>query len=525
MPTCERFSEWPARSTAVGLVTILKRFRGACIIESEEKRFVLTLTQRISCRVPGLLALIAAFCLWPGPSPMTMAAELEVDCAKTIGVIRPLHGANCGPLNGGGLVDLTAYHRELGIPLTRLHDCHWPTPDVVDLHVVFPDLRADPSRPESYDFERTDEYLQVVVNAGSGIVYRLGESIEHTKKKYHADPPADYDKWAAACLGIIRHYNEGWANGFRHKIRYWEVWNEPENRPNMWTGSDEDYFRLYATTAKAIKARFPEVLVGGPAVGNTGDMVGGTFKPSPFVTGFLDYCRRNRLPLDFFSWHVYSDDPGAFAIRARAVRELLDRYGFTKTESHLNEWNYLPGNDWTPIVLEGQGLKRRQCYEQIGGPQGAAFAACALSSLQDSPLDVANYYTAEIQGFGLFDFHGAPKKTFYAFKAFKMLLDTPVRVATAGGETGKLTVCAGTNQDRTRAGILVSHFRGADGKIDLRIRNLPWTGPTDYEILLVDGQRDLEPVRKGQLGADGLLQLEELQAPAVGLIRLKLGSQ
>src|SRR4051812_14689569 len=66
------------------------------------------------------------------------AVEINVDCAKTIGTIRPLHGGNSGPLNYGDLVDLTKYHKELKIPFTRLHDCHWPNPDVVDIHVVFP---------------------------------------------------------------------------------------------------------------------------------------------------------------------------------------------------------------------------------------------------------------------------------------------------------------------------------------------------------------------------------------------------
>src|SRR4051794_1736392 len=198
------------------------------------------------------------------------AAEVVVDCAKSAGEIRPLHGVNSGPLDRGGLIDLSASHRALSIPLTRLHDCHWPNPDVVDLHVVFPDSGADPEKPESYDFVRTDAYVKAIVATGSKIVYRLGESIEHGPDKRRQRPPADAEKWAAACVGIIRHYNEGWTDGQRYDIRYWEIWNEPDNRPNCWTGSDEDYFRLYATAAKAIKARFPNARVGGPAAGNVG---------------------------------------------------------------------------------------------------------------------------------------------------------------------------------------------------------------------------------------------------------------
>src|SRR5829696_8723847 len=101
-------------------------------------------------------------------------AEVVVDCSKPLGEFRALHGVNGGPLDRGGLIDLSAYHRELGIPLTRLHDTHWPNPDVVDLHVVFPHPRADPEKAGSYDFTRTDHYVQAIVAGGSKIVYRLG---------------------------------------------------------------------------------------------------------------------------------------------------------------------------------------------------------------------------------------------------------------------------------------------------------------------------------------------------------------
>ena len=447
--------------------------------------------------------------------------ELQVDCAQSMGELRPLHGGNSGPLNYGGLVDLSAFHRELAIPYTRLHDCHWPNTDVVDIHCVFPDFKADPEKPESYDFERTDEYIKAIVNTGSKIVYRLGESIEHTAKKYHAHPPADYDKWAAVCVGIVRHYNDGWANGFRYNIRHWEIWNEPENRPAMWDGSDDDYYRLYGKASKAIKSRFPDVLVGGPAVGNSGETKNGAFHPTPFVTGFLDYCRRESAPLDFFSWHGYSDDPDTFAARARDVRWLLDNYGFKKTASHLNEWNYLPRNDWGPMLLPGQGAARERIFAEIGGPQGAAFSAYVLMSIQDSPVDVANYFTAEIQGFGLFTFHAAPKKTFYAFKAFKILLDTPLRVEAKGAIAGSLAICAGVNPEKTEVHVLVSQFKQVDGPLKLAVRNLPWDGTIEYETSIVDADRDLKVTGSGKSTSKELTLSEESKAPFVWLIKVR----
>ena len=37
-----------------------------------------------------------------------------------------------------------------------------------------------------------------------------------------------------------------------NRVLGWDLWNEPDNRPAMWTGTDEEYFRLYSTAAKAI---------------------------------------------------------------------------------------------------------------------------------------------------------------------------------------------------------------------------------------------------------------------------------
>ena len=59
-------------------------------------------------------------------------------------------------------------------PFTRLHDCGWPNPYVVDHHVVFPNPNADPALPESYDFRLTDEYLAAVRQTGAEPIYRLG---------------------------------------------------------------------------------------------------------------------------------------------------------------------------------------------------------------------------------------------------------------------------------------------------------------------------------------------------------------
>jgi hypothetical protein len=288
----------------------------------------------------------------------------------------------------------------------------------------------------------------------------------------------------------------------------------------MWTGTDEQYFQLYQVTSKAIKARWPELKVGGPSLGYTGEWKDGQFKPGEFLSRFLAYCRAHQAPLDFFSWHRYSGDPADLAQRAKAIRQLLDDCGFTRTESLLDEWNYLPNDDWRPMMKEGQGTVRERWSAEMRGPKGAAFAAWALLSLQDAPLDMANFYTAEVQMFGMFDFNGVPQKTFYAFRAFRSLLDTPRRVQTPNCEQGKIAVGAGLDAEGKRAGVLLSNFATTGDLPAVGLRRLPWTATTRFELYLLDAGHDFELVRSGSISGERPLVLPELTPASVILIKL-----
>jgi hypothetical protein len=443
--------------------------------------------------------------------------RIAVDFAEAQGELRALHGLNKGPLAANGLVDVTDAQKRLRVPSTRLHDCHHPNPAVVDLHAVFPNPEADPSLPASYDFRATDEYIAGVRATGAEVIYRLGESIEHQTVKRYVHPPRDPARWAAACAGIVRHYNEGWAGGFRYGIRYWEIWNEPENRPVMWTGTEAQFLELYRVTAQTLRKEFPNIKIGGPAFGYYGKFDGKDLVPSEFCAAFLDLCRRESLPLDFFSWHCYTDNPAELAARARAVRRVLDARGFTKTESHLNEWNYLPGNSWDVLGRKVAPEVRQKAMDQMMGAPGGTFLVAALLELQDAPLDVSNFYHGETGGFGLFTEVGAPTRNYYAMLAFAQMLDTPKRVRAAGGVPGKLAVVAGTNAGNTKAGVLVANLAGGED-IRLSFAHLPWAEGATVEVRIVDDQRSLEALASQGLAASGLTL--KLPSPAVALVTL-----
>ncbi len=447
------------------------------------------------------------------PQADSSAPCVVVDFSRELGTIRPLHGVNNGPFNWGSRADVSVSHREAGIPWVRLHDVHWPSPDVVDIPCIFPLFHADPNDPANYLFARTDAYIKTIVDLGEQIVWRLGVSIEHSGF-LQTHPPPDFAKWAAICVNIIRHYNEGWAGGFHHNIRYWEIWNEPSNGRSMWSGTREQYFQLYETAARAIKAHDPKLKVGGPAIGNHRD---------PWVPALLEYCRDRKLPLDFFSWHCYTGSPLVLTEAAERVRAMLDEYGFKATESHLNEWHYL-GDGWDPIHAGDprQYAALREGYAQTNGPEGAAFVAAALMLLQDSRLDVANYYTGDTSRWGLFDEYGVPKKTYYAFRAFNELCKTPCRVGCTGTTPDGLTVCAGMSKDRRAAHVLVSNLRGAEIELLLEFQNAPWKTEARAEVYRVDAANDFTLATTQALS--GARPILALKLPSSGVCLVKLSS-
>ncbi|WP_439621912.1 GH39 family glycosyl hydrolase [Gemmata sp.] len=427
------------------------------------------------------------------------------------GPVRARHGVNGGPLAAGGLLDLSPRWKEAAFPLARLHDAHWPNPDVVDVHAIFPDPTADPTKAESYDFDRTDEYVKAVHDCGAAIVYRLGESIEHQRAKRHAHPPKDFDRWAAVCAGIVRHYTQGWAKGLKLPIKYWEVWNEPDNRPNCWTGTDDEYLRLYVTTAATLRNEFPAIKIGGPGLGNSGDQKGEQYTPTAFLKAFLARCKRDAAPLDFLSWHCYTADPTELVRRARGVRALLDASGFKHAESHLNEWNYLPDGSWSGIKAK-ESAARERWYARVANEEGAAFVAATLIALQDAPLDAANYFTAEAPGMGLFSQHGTPSKAFGAFLAFQELVGLK---RLPGRWPPGVWALAGVGE---QARVLLARPGGTGGPVRVALDPAPWKGPTGYEVLAVDAKRDLSRVGGGRV--DACEVAVELPAQSVCLVRL-----
>lgn len=309
--------------------------------------------------------------------------KLSIDTNKIIGKIKPMNAVNNGPIytenSDQNLTNLPAF-KQANIPYARTHDasiCYdYGGEHTVDILAIFPDFSADPYSPDSYDFTLTDTYLDHIEASGAQVFYRLGSKIEHWAKHYGVIPPSDNKKWAIICEHIIRHMNEGWANGHHRNIQYWEIWNEPDLGEKCWTGTPEDFYDLFAVTAKHLKVCFPNLKIGGPAV---------CCYNEDWLNGFFKKMSNKNVPMDFYSWHCYGSEIEQLLNNVRLHRAILNKYGYTECESIFNEWNYVKGFG---------GELWRESLNTIVSMKGAAFTSAAMTACQHEDVDMLMYYDA-----------------------------------------------------------------------------------------------------------------------------------
>ena len=356
----------------------------------------------------------------------------QVDFSDVIGSIKPMHGVGNAPIyRGNDWTGMLHYLKEAGIPFSRLHDTAGALGGgmYVDIPNLFPNFEADENDPKSYRFGHTDVLMKGLAENGVEAIFRLGVSLEGwvgtgtgipAERTY---PPKDYRKWARICEHVIRHYTEGWNNGFKLKARYWELWNEPETAypekgdDMMWSASFEEYTRFYGIVMPYLKSKFPHLKMGGyGAIGFYSGICkdGGAPESTDkkhwvnFAHYFMREAKKGGWPLDFYSFHSYADSKG-LCRQIRYADEMLTDYGFTRnrTERIVDEW--LPCHEW----------------EDLDTGRQAAAVASAMLGMQHGPCDIACVYHGgcHVSKYSVLFNPGTrrPRKAYWSFYAFNEL--------------------------------------------------------------------------------------------------------
>ena len=268
-----------------------------------------------------------------------------------------------------------------------------------------------------------------------------------------------------------------------------------------WGGTEKQFFEFYDITARHLKEKFPHLKIGGPALAGV--------KAQGWAERFLAQLT---APLDFLSWHVYAWNTEKVAEKVVLARRLLDQYGFARTESILNEWNYVKsfhGDDWVYSLRMEKSLK------------GAAFIGAVMCTCQKLPLDMLMYYDARPCGMnGMFstDFVCDCLKGYYPFYMFNILYRLGTEVESRSSDD--LYVCAAREGDE--AAVMLTRFCVEDNESaeDVRIE-LDGFGPCQAEIYLLDEEHDLTLVRTERFAGEATAFPLRLTTQSAYLIKLK----
>lgn len=308
-----------------------------------------------------------------------------------------------------------------------------------------------------FDFELVDALYDELLQIGMRPVVELSfmpaavaRDPDETVFAYRGiiSPPRDWSEWRQVVQSLVEHLVARYG---LDEVRQWpfEVWNEP-NLEVFWTGSRDDYLRLYDESAAAVKAVDPKLRVGGPSTA-----------AAEWIETLTAHAEQDGVALDFVTSHTYGNLP-------LDTRGSLRRHGFEAIPTWWTEWgvgstHYGPIHDGVigaPFALSG--------FHDVQG----RMEALAYWVISDHFEELGRPPALFHNGFGLLTVGNLRKPRYWAVHLAAQLGDSVLETHLAGDGADVLVRAWATGHD--------------DGTIDVLI----WNGTVNAELL--DGASELE---------------------------------
>ncbi|WP_117882396.1 GH39 family glycosyl hydrolase [Aureibaculum luteum] len=237
---------------------------------------------------------------------------------------------------------------------------------------------------------------------------------------------------------------------------YFEVWNEPNLHRGFWDATKSQYFELYKQSVKAVRSVDNRLKVGGPSTSNfvpdnrfEGELVNDNVSDAVFkaddinvlewhgvwIEDFLNYCKKENLPVDFVSCHPYPTDyafnpeTGKGRGLTRFVKstkldlewlnKTIAKSDFPDVEIHLTEWNTSPSSrDAMHDRLPAAAYIVKTNLDCIGLTNSLAF--WTFTDIFEEKGGASSIFHG---GFGMINFQGLVKPSYHAYRMLHQLGD------------------------------------------------------------------------------------------------------
>ena len=384
-------------------------------------------------------------------APRSGAAEpvyVDVDAARTTGALHRLwamvgserlsqlergHDQYGNDVGDDVRQALAIARDELGVRRVRAHAI---------LHDDLQVFTWDGTRPRFW-FDGVDRVFDTLVGLGLQPVVELSfmprdlaRDPRSTVFSYQGitSPPRDWAVWAELNGRLAAHLLDRYGV---EEVAQWgfEVWNEP-NLEVFWTGTQAEYFRLYAEAAQAIKGVDHRLQVGGPATA-----------AAEWLEDFVAFVSGASLPLDFLSTHTYGNVP-------LDARPTLHRHGLGDVRIWWTEWGIGAGHGDS---IHGTAFDAPFLLRGYKAAQGR-IDALSHWVVSDHFEELGRPERLFHNGFGLLTVGNLRKPRFWAQRMASELGDDVLAVQLRGDGAGSLIDAWAT--------------RAADGRID----TLVWNG-------------------------------------------------
>ncbi|TWI95275.1 xylan 1,4-beta-xylosidase [Mucilaginibacter frigoritolerans] len=320
-------------------------------------------------------------------------------------------------------------HEECGFQYIRFHGLLSD-----DMGVYFEDKAGHPIYNWQYIDDLFDFLLQIHMKPFVEVGFMPGALASGTQTifwwKGNVTPPKDYQKWDDLIKALVEHWTQRYG---QKEIASWyfEVWNEPNLKGGFFTGTQQDYFKMYKETAIAIKSVSANYRVGGPATAG-----------NAWIPEMIDFCSQQKAPIDFISTHDYGVNQGfldatgnagtvlsqnryAVADNMRNSKRKIAQSAMPNLELHYTEWSasYTPSDPVHDSYHEAAYILNTVKHA------GSYVNSMSYWTFTDIFEEAGPRTTPFHGGFGLVNYEDIKKPAYYAFKYLNQLGNTELRCA------------------------------------------------------------------------------------------------